>query len=310
MLRARNREINIFSMSALDLFAAALGAFILIAIALFPYFLNTGMGLAEPQREAEAENEAEEPSRSSLYEIITRQQAALKQAAKQKNKLTGEVKQLEERLKKAQGETSVNFQLPHLDLVVALDITGSMAYEIEGLKQEVEQLARVLGQLAPSVAVGVVAFGDRRYRQPFTQFDLVEIKHSRRNLEKLKSFIHRLTPQLGMVPSDRNPDGPEAFHGALLRAMDNPWRRRAEKKIIVMVTDNTAYPEETLATFDAADSFAGRGPGHGVSTVYTVTHEHMSAVEDFLTAVAKAGRGQAVQGGGSMTANLLLSLLN
>ena len=41
-MRARSREINIFSMSALDLFASALGAFILIAVLLFPYFPNTG----------------------------------------------------------------------------------------------------------------------------------------------------------------------------------------------------------------------------------------------------------------------------
>jgi len=41
MRRKRNREINIFSMSALDLFASALGAFILIAIIALPYYLNT-----------------------------------------------------------------------------------------------------------------------------------------------------------------------------------------------------------------------------------------------------------------------------
>ena len=40
-MKRRNREINIFSMSALDLFASALGAFILIAIVMFPYFPNT-----------------------------------------------------------------------------------------------------------------------------------------------------------------------------------------------------------------------------------------------------------------------------
>lgn len=41
MRRNRNREINIFSMSALDLFASALGAFILIAVIALPYYLNT-----------------------------------------------------------------------------------------------------------------------------------------------------------------------------------------------------------------------------------------------------------------------------
>lgn len=36
----KNREINVFNMSALDLFASALGAFILISIILMPYYLK------------------------------------------------------------------------------------------------------------------------------------------------------------------------------------------------------------------------------------------------------------------------------
>jgi hypothetical protein len=39
-LRRPNRNIEIFSISALDLFASALGAFILVAIILFPYYLK------------------------------------------------------------------------------------------------------------------------------------------------------------------------------------------------------------------------------------------------------------------------------
>lgn len=41
-MKSRSREINVFSMSALDLFASALGAFILITVVLFPFFPNTG----------------------------------------------------------------------------------------------------------------------------------------------------------------------------------------------------------------------------------------------------------------------------
>ena len=42
-MKRKNREINIFSMSALDLFVSALGAFILLAVVIFPHFPNTGM---------------------------------------------------------------------------------------------------------------------------------------------------------------------------------------------------------------------------------------------------------------------------
>ena len=51
-MRRRNRELSIFSMSSLDLFASALGAFILLTIVVFPYFLNTGMAsLPDPARQ-------------------------------------------------------------------------------------------------------------------------------------------------------------------------------------------------------------------------------------------------------------------
>jgi len=39
-MRRRSREIQVFSLSALDLFASAMGTFILIAVILFPYYLK------------------------------------------------------------------------------------------------------------------------------------------------------------------------------------------------------------------------------------------------------------------------------
>ena len=49
-MKKLNREINVFSMSALDLFASALGAFIILGVMLLPYFPNTG---DSPERVAE-----------------------------------------------------------------------------------------------------------------------------------------------------------------------------------------------------------------------------------------------------------------
>ena len=41
-MKRRKSEVNVFSMSALDLFASALGAFILLAVIFMPFFPNTG----------------------------------------------------------------------------------------------------------------------------------------------------------------------------------------------------------------------------------------------------------------------------
>lgn len=50
-MRRKDRELNIFSMSALDLFASALGAFILITLILLPYYLQEGAAAEPPPQE-------------------------------------------------------------------------------------------------------------------------------------------------------------------------------------------------------------------------------------------------------------------
>ena len=293
MLRSKNREISIFSMSALDLFASALGAFILIAIALFPYFLKTNTDTFTKE----------------LQKIITQQQEKLEETEAEKKKLQSQVeKQIEEAAQAAKAR--VDFQFPHIDIVIGLDITGSMSEEISGLKEEIGSFAKILGKLAPSFAIGIVAFGDREHRTPFIEFKLREMKHSRKNFGSLVGFINSIEVGPNFLGGN-NPDYQEAFYGGLMLAIhESPWRSQAGKKIIVMITDQTAYPEEMQKSIREAGLFSGRGSDYGVSTVYATNSELEPYVADFLAQVAKAGEGQAVRGGGTMTANLLLSLLD
>tara|TARA_R110000772_G_scaffold92614_1_gene189591 strand:- start:1449 stop:2147 length:699 start_codon:yes stop_codon:yes gene_type:complete len=71
-MKLRNREINIFSMSALDLFASALGAFMLLAIVALPFFPNTG---DSPQliEEVQAEMSEQLDQMSQQMETVTDQ---------------------------------------------------------------------------------------------------------------------------------------------------------------------------------------------------------------------------------------------
>ena len=68
-MKRRSRDINIFSISTLDLFASALGTFILITLVLFPYFPNTG---DSPERISEVREEM----RSALEAAETQNRAA------------------------------------------------------------------------------------------------------------------------------------------------------------------------------------------------------------------------------------------
>ena len=64
-MKKKNREINIFSVSALDLFASAMGAFLLIAIMALPYYLKVDPDLIKQAKEAEAKAKKSEQERQT-----------------------------------------------------------------------------------------------------------------------------------------------------------------------------------------------------------------------------------------------------
>jgi cell division protein FtsB len=52
MRRKKNREISPFSVAALDLFASAMGVFLMIAIVAFPYYLKSDPDLVKQLAES------------------------------------------------------------------------------------------------------------------------------------------------------------------------------------------------------------------------------------------------------------------
>jgi len=79
-MRYRDRTLTVFSVSALDLFASAMGTFILIAIVLFPYYLNTKDAAAAAKQQAA---EIEELQRKAA-QAKARAAKAKREAAKAK----------------------------------------------------------------------------------------------------------------------------------------------------------------------------------------------------------------------------------
>ena len=75
-MKSRSREINVFSMSALDLFASALGAFILISIVLMPYFLRLS---DEQVRQLQQDLEEAQASLSETRQQLAQAESALQQ---------------------------------------------------------------------------------------------------------------------------------------------------------------------------------------------------------------------------------------
>ena len=98
-MKSRSREINIFNMSALDLFASALGAFILISVVLFPYFPNTGDS-QERVDEVKARLEQSDARLQETSAQLEQSDARLQQTSARLEQANAQLAQLEN----AQGE--------------------------------------------------------------------------------------------------------------------------------------------------------------------------------------------------------------
>ena len=335
-----------FSISALDLFASGMGAFVLLTIIAIPFFPNTGDSEVRVE-ELARELEASEIRVRDLEGLVSRfrQESAMQDAvdalaleAQQNLKsIQGRISELEQALTHESDSayvaslrqelvehtkallgvqeraaslelTSRELKLPPLDVVICLDVTGSMYNQVEGLKREINSLARVLDKVAPSVGIGIVAFGDRRWKQPIHLLNVVETAH----LNSITSFVNRLS--VGMDPNQRlNTDGPEAAEAALGEAVAMPWREDSAKRYVILITDNAAYPERVSAAVETARKF-GSQPGQHVSTVRAnIVYDSAArnAAVHFLKEVAHAGGGSFVDaaGGESMLGSILLAIL-
>lgn len=298
-MKQRNREINIFNMSALDLFASALGAFILITLLLLPFFPN--LDPTPVQEKLERTQEGLETAEAEAAEL----QARLAESKAREQALQDKLKAATDQPKQEQTPPKVAF--PPLDLVIALDTTDSMRDQVKGLKNEIEQIANLLLKFAPSVGIGVVDFKDRcEGRRATKVFPLVEMNDvSIRRLSRFTRSIKR-----GNY-TRCNKDYEEAVNLALDRAVAMPWRSQAEVRLIVIISDNAAYPETQASVLQQASRFAAARKGNRVSTVHVPTWTDALGIAkgpEFLERLAKAGKGQFVGGGGSFTATILLAL--
>ena len=130
-MKKSNRELNIFSMSTLDLFASAMGAFILITLVLFPYVLNTG----------DSENQVADEQVAQVKALLEEQLAQVKALFE---KQEAEVKaQLEERMAKAKKQMAKAKAQPE-EPQPPVPNTGDSEEELARIKVEFEEEIEVL----------------------------------------------------------------------------------------------------------------------------------------------------------------------
>ena len=290
-MRRSNRELNIFSMSALDLFASALGAFMLLAVVFFPFFPNTG---------------DDQGTVDEVKEAVASASAAAKIAEDEAKKAIEDQKNAEEIARGTQAELDARkskpIQFPDIDIVVALDTTGSMGDVVASLKAEIVGFTDLLNDWAPSLAMGFVDFKDI-CQQPtaFREFKLRKVDAS--SMPVLRDWMTATVHG----SQSCNLDGEEAVAGAVARSIDMAWRPESKIKLIVAITDNSAYPEKINSILSRVAAFSNKDQGKIVSAVFVPTANSGSGARDFLKRLAEAGEGTYVEGTG-FTSSILLIL--
>ena len=142
-MKRRPREISVFTISAIDLFACAMGAFILLSIVLFQYYLKTETPTDKPAPIPEEE------------------------ADPQTDSLTRELAQARERVQELESEVEKSRRLAFLGIVtrsksfvILLDTSGSMEdYD----KLVARTVGELLSQMGDAYRCQLIGFqGDAR----------------------------------------------------------------------------------------------------------------------------------------------------
>lgn len=100
-MKKKNRDINIFSMSALDLFASAMGAFLLIAVMALPYYLKVDPDLIKQAQEAEAKVNKAEQEKQVCEEKRTECEQTRSQCKSERTSLEAQNQECQKKLQKS-----------------------------------------------------------------------------------------------------------------------------------------------------------------------------------------------------------------
>jgi hypothetical protein len=311
---SRRQPMEMLTISALDIFASALGVFMLVSILLFPNYLK--------QPAIEAEQAGARAELAAAADDVVQARQALADATQARTAAEASLEQARARLTEAEalaaraaqqpepqevgapaepdtkGEQKIRIAIADLDLVFVMDTTGSMGPELIDLQANLVGIIRVLSRLASSLRIGFVAYKDRGDAYLTKVYPLERMNDA--HAAELVNFVQDLHAQGGG-------DDPEPVDEALKAALAMPWRADAQGRIIV-IGDAPAHQQG--AALGLAEQFRRSAPGAGtprtVSAIYT---GESLALRPFFERLAAAGGGDLSVHQGQMIESVLLSVL-
>ena len=334
-MKPARREISIFNISTIDLFASALGAFMIVSFVLLPYFPNTGNGpsstiaaspVPEPPpapeptpgisldehealREQLAEAEAERVALNNRLEQTTIQRDALdnrlQEVEEERNALGVQLTSAEESLNVAIGrgqesEQSLTDAASTLQRLPAIDLVIALD-TTSSMTNEVaslrEEIAGLSELLLHLTEDAAVGIIDFKDRcDPNTALRVAPLRRiDAVSVTQLSAFARSM--EAGSSPCNLSAD--EDYAEALRSAVNANWRPGTEQRTIVMISDNPAHADLHGQALLDARSFSRRpGARHTVSAVFVDTSAPGLSDPNtvpFMRSVADAGGGEFVR---------------
>lgn len=288
-MRRRNREINIFNLSMLDVISGAMAAFLIIMIILFPYYNRTHI---DYQAMIDA-------LRDQLVTAIQNRNAALAEAEamqEQAEQAHAEAAAAQEEAARAQARAD-SLEKKDLDLMIALDTTLSMEDEMERLKADLNGLVEILDALSQRLRVGVACYTDHESTGDVTRtFPLTEMDAA--GLQSLANFLTTQELVSGV-------DWEEAVEEGLTAAVNQPWNSDAES-IIAVIGDARAHADKIARAYELAESFSARGPNFRVSAISASSSDTRDF--DFFKELARHGNGAFIPNTAKLLPSIVLSI--
>ncbi len=322
-MRRPSRNIEIFSMSALDVLAMATGAFVVIVTLMLPYYQRTldaeaetldalqGIEVAEARKSAlddrTASLNASAGEIESQVEAAAAKNAALEEQIAEIKIKVGQLQELAARpvsRRKDPRKTAQASVIKELDVVFVMDTTRSMAPAMRDLALSLRGIVKVLERLVPSVRVGFVSYtdADTGYR-PVHALPLTDTKTG---LNRVLGFVGGLRP-----PPRGSRTIDEDMELGMNRALGMNWRRSG-KQVMIVIGDARPHPQDRGTAMRMAQSFRGSGPKRAVSTLFVSTPSSRRRGDNarpFFTQIAAVGGGKFNDHSGRMFESIILSVL-
>lgn len=311
-MRRPNREISIFTLSALDVLAMSAGVFVLLLVMLMPYHRKVldAHAALEAARIADADTVARV---QTLEELGTLRRAEAEAAEAEAAALQSQAANLEAAVAERRQQARTRAAAPEgdvtapvieaIDLIFVIDTTASMEPVLREVAHSLRGIVRILERLVPSVRVGVVAYNDRDTGHvPVVTLPPTPTDHG---LARIVAFIERLSAS---TIGSRTVD--EDLYLGLGTATALPLRLEA-KQAIVVIGDAEAHPYEQAQALFRAQTFVDGHANRTISTLFVTTPSslmHGNVARNFFAALANAGGGSFNDHAGSMIEGVLLSV--